>query len=1344
MEVVGLVVGVASLASLYRTCLDAVDRVDAYRKYEAESKELWSLFDANKVIFRDWAGRVGLSSEGLQDPHDSRLDDEEMAKAVCGVLYVIQSILDKADHLSPRDSKGKQGARSFLSKQVDPKTLATDATQSSRRRDKFLWSIHDKGILTEQVEKFGECIGKLVLLLPDQGNTQRQEVLQIFRSLNIQGESSLGVAGVLAQLDLIQIANAENAQRAAEHRNAFRRWLGPVQPSDRYEGCRACRTQSTCRWLLEKDAFVSWGALDFPHNVGKILWLHGPAGFGKSVLCASLVELLKDQLELCVCHYFYDSMQQDQDTSSSILRSWISQLVNETPVLLSVAQDFVEDEFSLAGQRSLWKLFSRLLENADRCVFVVDGLDECGTARSMASANELLSRSHFLTQLLDVAQSHSSHFLIVSRSEPDIKNVLSTKGQTSKNSCLYEYEISTADVEADVLAFSHSVVAAKLANKKESFKTKIAQTMAQKCEGMFLWVDLQQRHLRGGKNERQLQQRVQDMPPGLESIYERSWAHIMKLSDSERSRALKILRWATFALSPLTVGAMTEALIVPDEDEECDDLLDDLPDGIDQEYLNDEILALCGSLIAVRAAQPDQPLTAQTVSLRHFSVREFLLSSRKSEVISNTQSVTGIEHKLHHRFVAISCLRYLERRLTSVLGDSEADPSFAKYSVLNFSQHARSAGNCFQNLNEILRGFFVATNTCWQAWIAEFERLNGRDAPKIPMEIRDQERIANPLYYAALLGLEDTAENLGSFHPELLNEPGKWGTPLQAASFTGCDRIAKHLIQLGADVNDDDNGLRTALVGAISSNSLELCQYLLSEGADVNMATNCNATVLYYSSIVPDQGSPWLLSEEMDSTSQKTSPLLFACLNGRSAIVRLLLDRGANSDAFQNGWTPLHAASYAGAAEIVECLLDRGDQSVAENFGWTPLHLACRGGHTDIVRLILERHGPLTRDRRSAHGQTPLALASYFGTIDCVQLLLNSNADLSIPTEKKWTPLLTACEQGHANVVALLLAEGADLSTPEKDGFSPLFMACYNGHSKIVDLLLENGADPSYLTNPGTAPLYVACKRRDHAIMKSLIHHGADLSTSFNDDEWSPLHHAVFLGDIEATKLLLQNHADSSLATGRSETSLHLAARNDTLETLEIMELLLASGADPLRMDDYGRTPLDWAAMYESFSQAIHKWKLQYKTRLAEDSERILKNTIKGVTHQILVGNSFSASFLGHCFLFRGDDMNAQHAFEYDTEVVEGEVHHPAACDNCDEHPIRGFRYICKSCADTDLCEPCFQLLPESGKPLRCRRHEFLQFPCGEDDFARGTLKQQLETLKAWARNLTEQNSYET
>lgn len=89
-------------------------------------------------------------------------------------------------------------------------------------------------------------------------------------------------------------------------------------------------------------------------------------------------------------------------------------------------------------------------------------------------------------------------------------------------------------------------------------------------------------------------------------------------------------------------------------------------------------------------------------------------------------------------------------------------------------------------------------------------------------------------------------------------------------------------------------------------------------------------------------------------SASKVPPLLLAAYAGHLAVVRSLVEGGANIHATNpQGGTALRSAADTGHIEIVRYLLGLGARSdMRDKFGLLPIEYARRNGHAEIVKLL--------------------------------------------------------------------------------------------------------------------------------------------------------------------------------------------------------------------------------------------------------------------------------------------------------------------------------------------------------------------------------------------------------
>lgn len=161
--------------------------------------------------------------------------------------------------------------------------------------------------------------------------------------------------------------------------------------------------------------------------------------------------------------------------------------------------------------------------------------------------------------------------------------------------------------------------------------------------------------------------------------------------------------------------------------------------------------------------------------------------------------------------------------------------------------------------------------------------------------------------------------------------------------------------------------------------------------------------------------------------------------------------------------------------------------------------------------------------------------------------------------------------------VRALLASGADPDARDANGDTPLHHAARAGRPEIVRLLLDAGATLDTPGEYGMTPLAQAAAWSDDAtaVAQMLLDAGANPSAlDANGD--TPLHWAAGFGASRIAALLLDSGAEVDARGQFAQTPLHRAFARSL--DAAAAPLLIAGGADPVAVDEYGGTPTSFAA----------------------------------------------------------------------------------------------------------------------------------------------------------------------
>lgn len=152
------------------------------------------------------------------------------------------------------------------------------------------------------------------------------------------------------------------------------------------------------------------------------------------------------------------------------------------------------------------------------------------------------------------------------------------------------------------------------------------------------------------------------------------------------------------------------------------------------------------------------------------------------------------------------------------------------------------------------------------------------------------------------------------------------------------------------------------------------------------------------------------------------------CREGNAMQVRVWLDDTEHdlNQGDDHGFSPLHWACKEGHTKIVELLISRGSRINATNRGDdTPLHLAAAHGHKDIVHVLLRQKADV--NFTNEHGNTPLHYAAFWGYHQLAEDLVNNGALISLANKDGATPLDKARGSLAKRLHELAVESGQDL-----------------------------------------------------------------------------------------------------------------------------------------------------------------------------------------------------------------------------------------------------------------------------------------------------------------------------
>jgi hypothetical protein len=275
----------------------------------------------------------------------------------------------------------------------------------------------------------------------------------------------------------------------------------------------------------------------------------------------------------------------------------------------------------------------------------------------------------------------------------------------------------------------------------------------------------------------------------------------------------------------------------------------------------DVILSTCSTLLSIVYDWQGYPV----IQFSHFSVKEFLMSTRLAEATDINSRRYHVSMTPAHTLVAQACLGILLHLDKDVTRDSLEEFPLAKYAAKRWVDHARF-DDVSRNVEDGMKQLFdpskphlaIYVGICYTG-TPTWKRRTRSETP-LPL-------FQTSLHYAASWGLHSIIESLIIEHSQDVRSRDSTGnaTPLHLASQNGHMKAACKLIERGADLAAQNNSGETPLHVASRMGQVDVARMLIEGGADLAAQNNYGKTPLHVASY-------W----------------------GRVDVVRMLIERGAD------------------------------------------------------------------------------------------------------------------------------------------------------------------------------------------------------------------------------------------------------------------------------------------------------------------------------------------------------------------------------------------------------------------------------------------------------------------
>ncbi|KAF7551513.1 hypothetical protein G7Z17_g4943 [Cylindrodendrum hubeiense] len=1096
----------------------------------------------------------------------------------------------------------------YLSELVDLKK-SLKLEKKKGLRSTLLWPLRQVDV-EKKLIVIGRIKATFQLALTADNAYNIVEVLNNTRSLPLIKE---GVAKINEHIK--QQAEADDL------RNEVLQWFSDDDQSPKHHDAYKKCVEGTGDWLLQNDTYVDWKA-----GSGKLLWLNGNAGCGKTVLCANVIENLEIDLveneRIGLVYFYIDGSGQKSLDIERLYRSMISQLIHKARSIPDAFQ-YYGNYFRNRGKSRrrfsmrVWEtIFQESIQLFDSVYIVMDALDE--SEESMGAQGIMDFIADIFKKLRDRV-----HIIAFSRD---------LEGLRTRFREMRALSITVSGQELD-----------------HDLKTAL-QTQLSRHPKFSRW------------------------PKSLKRTIEESL--LTKANGSNQLSVLNTLRWVAFAYRPISLNDIAIAIAMNDEDADVP-FFDEHLELLDVDGFMDS----CSSLVSTYCAKVEEDGSQEVyVKLAHFSHKEASGQDWTSEApesllldlfdenqpyFNKWMELANIdkpwleendEYSSDHSPLYCAAYSGLSHVVKALL--DRGAPSSDRGGVYGHSLQAAS----FKGHLEISKALIDAevdvnakSGTYGSALAAASAKGHIEVAKALVAagaSLDGTNRLSNhqntPLFLAASHGhLEIVELLLEHGAKDMFRMKSTPGSALHAAAISGRLDIVKSMLKheqirsangnrCHAVVRPHTSGLAASQYSAAAVGHIDLLRELLKYGIEKEETLRYAARAGDKALVVEmlDQG---ISIDAPPSVSDHAAALQSAARGSHVAIVQELISRGADLNDDSGYSSPLLSAIRGGNVEILQMIIDAG-ADLNPNYPH-PIDNAALDSREDMVEILVKHGADLHKAVRRA---------AIRGDSSSFQLLLKLGGDIRVQQPHDHTCILQAAARGGSEfIVRYLLDNGMEVEPKLSGHTTPFTEAIRSEHWKVAELLLDTGANvnaplPAYMDSPAPegvsyynghtwppapareTPLTTAIAQQNPDIACRMMNLGASVTPNTPETAGTPLLYAVWEGYSDLVSDLIGRGADVNqrgmvLKREKPTFPLLLAIERGNVD---IVNKLINAGAKIDDQDIEGFSPMHVAAANknaEFLSILIRDHHANISTTLLNGSQPIHSAASRGTAEHVKI-----------------------------------------------------------------------------------------------------------------------------